>query len=115
VYSFSPAKTFDIKLYAGSPKEEVVFDKPGLIVLGCNIHDTMVGFVAVVDSPYFGKVPPSGGLALDLPPGRYAFRVWHPNLAASLAPKEVTVGAAPQSMSMVIELDPTRESVAPWP
>jgi plastocyanin len=115
VYSFSPAKSFDLKLYAGSPKEEVVFDKPGLVVLGCNIHDSMVGFVAVVDSPYFGKVSSSGELALDLPPGRYAFRIWHPNLTAPPAAKEITVGAAPQAMSQVIDIDATRESVAPWP
>jgi plastocyanin len=115
VYSFSSAKSFDLKLYAGSPKEEVIFDKPGLVILGCNIHDTMVGFVAVVDSPYFGKVPSSGEVALDLPPGRYSLRVWHPNLATPLAPKEITVGAAPQGISLVIELDAERESVAPWP
>ncbi|HEY6618200.1 MAG TPA: methylamine utilization protein [Steroidobacteraceae bacterium] len=115
VYSFSPAKSFDLKLYAGSPKEEVIFDKPGLVILGCNIHDTMVGFVAVVDSPYFGKVPSSGEVALDLPPGHYALRVWHTNLAAPLAPKEITVGAAAQAISLVIDLDAKRESVAPWP
>jgi len=115
VYSFSPAKSFDLKLYAGSPKEEVVFDKPGLVVLGCNIHDSMVGFVAVVDSPYFGKVPASGEVAVDLPPGRYAFRIWHPKLAAPLAAKEITVGAAPQAMSLVVDIDAARESVAPWP
>ncbi len=115
VYSFSPAKTFDLKLYAGSPKEEVVFDKPGLVILGCNIHDTMVGFVAVVNSPYFGKAPSSGQVAIELPPGRYTLRVWHPNLAAPLAPQEITVGAAPQALSLAIEIDPKRESVAPWP
>jgi plastocyanin len=115
VYSFSAAKTFDLKLYAGSPKEEVVFDKPGLVVLGCNIHDSMVGFVAVVDSPYFGKVPSSGEIALDLPPGRYGIRLWHPNLATPPAPKEITVGAAAQTLSLVIDIDATRESVAPWP
>lgn len=115
VYSFSPAKSFDLKLYAGSPKEEIVFDKPGLVVLGCNIHDSMVGFVAVVDSPYFGKVPPSGELAVDLPPGRYALRMWNPKLAAPSAPKEIAVGAAAQAMSLVIDIDAARESVAPWP
>jgi plastocyanin len=115
VYSFSAAKSFSIKLYAGSPKEEVVFDQPGLVVLGCNIHDTMVGFVAVVDSPYFGKVPSSGELAVELPPGRYALRVWHANLATPLLPKEISVGAAAQNLSLVIDLDAQREAVAPWP
>jgi plastocyanin len=65
VYSLSDAKKFTLKLYAGSPKVEVLFDKPGLVVLGCNIHDSMVAFVAVVDTPYFGKVPDSGVLTLD--------------------------------------------------
>jgi plastocyanin len=115
VYSFSPAKSFSLKLYAGSPKEEVVFDQPGLVVLGCNIHDTMVGFIAVVDSPYFGKLPSSGEVSLDLPPGRYSLRIWHANLAAPLPPKEITVGEAAQRLSLVIDIDPKRESVAPWP
>jgi plastocyanin len=115
VYSFSPAKSFDLKLYAGSPKEEVIFDKPGLVILGCNIHDTMVGFVAVVDSPYFGKVPASGAIALDLPAGHYTLKVWHPNLAVPVVPKEIMVGAAPLGLALVIDIDATRESVAPWP
>jgi plastocyanin len=115
VYSFSAAKSFDLKLYAGSPKDEVVFDKPGLVILGCNIHDSMVGFVAVVDSPYFGKVPASGQLALEIPPGRYTLRIWHPNLVAPLPPKEITVDAAAQAISLVVDTDPKRDSVAPWP
>jgi hypothetical protein len=90
-------------------------DKPGLVILGCNIHDTMVGFVAVVDSPFFGKVPSSGEIALDLPPGRYTLRVWHPNLAAPLVPKEINVGAAAQGISLMIDIDTKRETVAPWP
>jgi plastocyanin len=115
VYSFSPAKSFSLKLYAGSPKEEVVFDKPGLVVLGCNIHDTMVGFVVVVDSPYFGKVPSSGELALEIPAGRYALRIWHPNLASPLPPKEITVDTGAQTISLAVDLDAKRESVATWP
>ena len=47
VYSFSPAKRFELPLYAGVPARPVVFDKPGVVVLGCNIHDWMVGYVYV--------------------------------------------------------------------
>jgi plastocyanin len=115
VYSFSPAKSFDLKLYAGSPKDEVVFDKPGLVILGCNIHDSMVGFVAVVDSLYFGKVPASGEIALEIPPGRYALRIWHPNLATPLPAKEIIVSGAAQAISLLVDTDTKRESVAPWP
>jgi plastocyanin len=114
VYSFSAAKTFSLKLYAGSPKVDVLFDKPGLVILGCNIHDTMVAFVAVVDTPYFGKVTDSGSVALELPAGRYKLRVWHPDLAAAIA-QEIEVGAAPLTIPLTIELDPNREAVAAWP
>ena len=116
VYSFSPAKTFSLKLYAGSPKVDVLFDKPGLVVLGCNIHDTMVGFVGVADSPYFGKVDGAEGIVLDLPAGRYRLRIWHPNLAAVVqAPQEITVTEGAMAIPVVVKLDPSRETVAAWP
>lgn len=117
VYSFSDAKKFTLKLYAGSPNVDVVFDKPGLVVLGCNIHDTMVAFVGVVDSPYFGRSSDSGSLALELPPGHYKVRVWHPNLsvAPALAPQVIEVSAAALTIPITVGLDPDRETVAAWP
>ncbi|MES1986618.1 MAG: methylamine utilization protein, partial [Pseudomonadota bacterium] len=60
VYSFSPAKTFELKLYSGVPSTPVVFDKAGTVVLGCNIHDQMLAFVYIVDTPYFAKTDASG-------------------------------------------------------
>lgn len=78
VYSFSPTKTFELKLYAGSTTNPVVFDKAGIAVLGCNIHDKMVAWVVVVDTPYFGRTGADGKLQLDnLPPGNYRLRTWH--------------------------------------
>ena len=55
VYSFSPAKRFELPLYAGTPAKPIVFDKPGVVVLGCNIHDWMIGYIYVSESPYFAK------------------------------------------------------------
>lgn len=78
VYSFSAAKKFDVKLYAGTPAEPVVFDKPGVATLGCNIHDSMSAHVVVVDTPVFGKTDASGLLKLDLPAGEHVLRYWHP-------------------------------------
>jgi hypothetical protein len=70
VYSFSPAKTFELKLYIGTPANPVVFDKPGIAVLGCNIHDTMAAWVVVVDTPHHGLTAASGRVRLaDVPPG----------------------------------------------
>ena len=60
VYSFSPAKRFELPLYAGVPTQPVLFDKAGVVVLGCNIHDWMIGYIYVSDSPWFGKTGADG-------------------------------------------------------
>jgi plastocyanin len=81
VYSFSPAKRFELPLYAGVPAQPIIFDKPGVVVLGCNIHDWMVGYIYVSESPYFAKTGKDGkALLTDLPPRAYVVRVWHPQL-----------------------------------
>ncbi|HQS36947.1 MAG: methylamine utilization protein [Methylotenera sp. 24-45-7] len=78
VYSFSPAKTFELKLYSGIPANPVMFDKAGTVVLGCNIHDTMLAYIHIVDTPYFAKTDDSGKAKLsDLPAGQYQLKVWH--------------------------------------
>jgi plastocyanin len=115
VYSFSPAKTFSLKLYAGSPNTPVIFDHPGLVVLGCNIHDSMLAFVAVVDSPYFAKTTDAGTVSLSLPAGRYRLLAWHPNAVAAVPPREITVAAAPLSIPVSIGIDDTSANVAAWP
>jgi plastocyanin len=115
VYSFSPAKVFSLKLYAGSPKTAVTFDTPGLVVLGCNIHDQMVAFVGVVDTPYFAKTPASGSATVDLPAGRYRLRVWHPDLAAAVPLREIAVAAAPLNLPLVVQLAAAPAALADWP
>lgn len=82
VYSFSPAKKFELKLYSGTPSNPVLFDKSGVVTLGCNIHDQMVGWVLVVDTPYYARTPAATGkVQLDnVPPGTYTLRTWHARL-----------------------------------
>jgi plastocyanin len=63
VYSFSPAKKFELKLYTGTPANPVLFDRPGVVVLGCNIHDQMVGWILVVDTPYYAQTLAATGKA----------------------------------------------------
>jgi len=78
VYSFSPAKSFDLKLYAGKPAAPVLFDKSGTVVLGCNIHDQMLAYVQVVDTPYFAKTDANGNAKIASPAsGKYSLKVWH--------------------------------------
>jgi plastocyanin len=82
VYSFSPAKRFQLPLYKGAAHPPITFDQPGLVVLGCNIHDSMVGYIYVTPAPYFGTTDTSGTLTLrDLPQGDYQITVWSPYIA----------------------------------
>lgn len=81
VYSFSPVKVFEIKLYVGTPTNPVIFDQPGIAVLGCNIHDQMMAWTVVVQTPWFAKTA-TNGLAqwAQVPAGNYRLRTWHPSL-----------------------------------
>jgi len=81
VYSFSQAKTFQLSLYAGHKYPPIVFDRAGLVVLGCNIHDQMIGYIYVTDSPFFARSDESGQWSVhDLPAGRYRLTAWHPRI-----------------------------------
>lgn len=81
VYSFSPAKTFDLNLYLQETPPPVHFEQAGVVVLGCNIHDHMQAFIVVSDAPYAAKTDEAGALTLPaLPPGQHRIRVWHPRL-----------------------------------
>ena len=111
VYSFSPAKRFELPLYAGVPSEPVVFDKPGVVVLGCNIHDWMVGYVYVSESPYFAKTGRDGkAIITELPPRAYSVRVWHPQLEAAEETTRKSVDASrPERVDVVWQLKLKRE------
>lgn len=80
VYSFSPAKRFELRLYEGTPSAPVTFDRPGLVVLGCNIHDWMLGYVYITDASWFGVSDAQGLIQLDAPAGQYPVTLWHPAL-----------------------------------
>jgi plastocyanin len=78
VYSFSGAKTFQLALYAGRGHAPVIFDRNGLVTLGCNIHDSMLGYIWVTDSPWYGRTGADGTLQLhELQPGEYVVHAWH--------------------------------------
>lgn len=115
VYSLSRPHPFKIKLYASSHEEHVTFDKPGLLVLGCNIHDSMVAFVLVVDTPYFTKIVGPAMPSFNLPAGHYRLRVWHPKLRTGVAPRDIVVGTAPLTVPLTLDLDPARESAPDLP
>ena len=96
VYSFSSPKKFELPLYSGTPAAPLVFDTPGVVVLGCNIHDWMVGYIYVLPTPYFAKTGADGKARLEsVPAGAREVRVWHPRLrdATEKTGQTVTPGA----------------------
>ena len=111
VYSFSPAKKFELPLYAGTNAPPVVFDKPGVVVLGCNIHDWMVGYIYVSETPFFAKTEAAGTATIDdMPPGEYTVRVWHPSMehGEETTARRVTLNAGgPSSVEWELSLKPT--------
>jgi plastocyanin len=84
VYSFSPAHPFELKLYGRDETRTVRFDHPGAIALGCNIHDNMIAFIKVVDTPYAAKSGADGLASLpSAPPGPAVLHIWHPYMRSA--------------------------------
>jgi len=106
VYSFSSAKSFEIQLYSGMPVEPVVFDKPGPVVLGCNIHDWMEAYVMVVDSAWYGKSQASGRITLGaVVPGRYLLHAWHPYQKAAVTTQAVEIDKARDAAAWRVDIE----------
>lgn len=105
VYSFSAPKAFELKLYTGTPSKPVLFDKPGIVVLGCNIHDRMMAWVVVVDTPHFARTGADGHASLrDVPPGSYRLRVWHPELPPGSPATDSAIVVPAGAMSTTVRL-----------
>jgi plastocyanin len=77
VYSFSKSKTFELKLYREQPQTSIVFEQTGVVELGCNIHDWMLSFIVVVDSPFYAITNEQGQVSFDIKQGNYTLNVWH--------------------------------------
>jgi plastocyanin len=113
VYSLSPAKEFELPLYAGIPAEPVSFDKEGFVTLGCSIHDWMVAYIAVLPTPYFRVTDKDGRTVLeDLPAGQYSVEVWQPLLKGAPEKFAQHVDLAEGSKELLFILDLRRDSRA---
>jgi len=88
VYSFSDAKRFDLTIDSGSVTSQT-FDTAGIVTLGCNIHDGMLAYVLVVDTPHFAKTSGDGLISLTVPAGRYELHVFTPRLPEKALPAPV--------------------------
>ncbi len=107
VYSFSGAKKFELKLYGKDETRSVVFDKPGIVAVGCNIHDSMVAFIRVVTTPFAEKTAANGEARLSgVPAGAITLRVWHPyaKAAGGEIVRQVTLPASGGREELVVDL-----------
>ncbi|MFZ6771825.1 methylamine utilization protein [Undibacterium sp. SXout7W] len=107
VKSFSSAKEFEIKTYdRGVTPPPVLFDKPGIVVVYCLLHNWMRAYVLAVDTPYFAKTDASGHLTLDhLPDGNYKIEAWHPNMGSIKPPLTQTVAVNAQTGTLKFQFD----------
>lgn len=80
IYSFSPAKRFQLPLYRGKPYPPTLFDQAGVVTLGCNIHDEMLAYIVVTDAPFFGRTTTNGMWSTEVPSGHYRVSIWHPRI-----------------------------------
>lgn len=111
VYSFSPAKVFDIKLYAGQPEKPEQFDTSGVVVLGCNIHDSMVGYIYVAKNHRTIKTNQQGMATLKDVIYPLSLTIWHPNQVSDITFKQsLIVNQSPKKFYEVIV-----ETVEPAP
>ena len=105
VYSFSPAKRFELKLFARDQSRAVRFDKPGVVALGCNIHDAMSAFIFVTNSAWTARTNAQGvAVFADAPsaPGRLV--VWHPYLRSPGGTMQQGLAAGQRNASFSIRL-----------
>ncbi len=100
VYSFSPAKNFELQLYSELEVEPLLFDRAGVVELGCNVHDWMLGYIYVADTPFFTQTNPQGKGSLVLPEGSFSISVWHPRISDNDQATSLTVEASANSVTI---------------
>ena len=108
-YSFSPAKKFELPLYSGTPDAPLLFDKPGIVTIGCNIHDWMTAYVCVVETPFFAVTGADGRAQVrGLTAGTYRAEVWQPRMKGAPAgsARQITVGGDPAHVTFALDLKP---------
>jgi len=107
VYSFSAAKRFELKLFAKDQSRTVHFEKPGVVALGCNIHDQMTAFIVITDSAWTARTNGQGMVAFDDAPGAPGkLTVWHPYLRAPGGMVQQALSAGQRNARFSVRLRP---------
>lgn len=113
VYSFSPVKRFELPLFQGTTAAPVRFDQPGLVTIGCNIHDSMQGYIVVLETPYFGKTGSDGRTQLEAPAGNYTLRVWHPRIKGAASSEPLVIARDAVQRRVTLQTTGTAPVVVP--
>jgi plastocyanin len=106
VYSFSPAKRFELKLFAKDQSRTVHFDKAGVVALGCNIHDQMSAFIVVTDSLWTARTNAQGLVTFAEVPGAGRVTIWQPYLRAPTGTLQQGVAAGQRGIIVPVRLRP---------
>jgi plastocyanin len=113
VYSFSSAKRFELKLFAKDQSRTVHFDKPGVVALGCNIHDQMSAFIVIADSAWTARTNGQGMVTFnDAPAASGRLIVWHPYLRAPGGTVQQSIGAGQRTAGFQVRLRPPPAAMA---
>ncbi len=109
VYSLSKTKSFELPLYKGETHDPLLFDQPGVVTLGCNIHDWMSAHIVVLATPHFAKTAADGLAPLAaVPAGRYRLEVWHPRIPKTVTRDVVIDPSDPSTQTITVTLRPDR-------
>lgn len=99
VFSISDAKRFNLGLYTRGAIRRLIFDKPGVVELLCNVHLEMYGYIVVVKNPYFTRTDSPGAYRIDgVPAGRHRLHCWHERL-----PTEERTVEVPETGSVTVD------------
>jgi len=105
VFSLSQPQRFDLGMYKSGDMRQMVFDKPGIVRIGCNIHANMSAYLVVVDAPHYAVTDQDGGFAFgSLKPGKYKVQAWSERSAEPLA-TEVTIKAGDNQATVDLKGD----------
>ena len=113
VYSFSPAKVFELPLYGNSQNVNLseLFDQAGVVEIGCNIHDWMLGYIYVAQTRLAVKTDANGQAVISgVPAGDYTVSVWHPRAPVDSQELQTTISfddaqASNLRMALTLERD----------
>lgn len=105
VYSFSEALTFEVPLYIGIPAEPTLFDTAGLVTLGCNIHDHMLGYILILETPFYSEINSGSGQLDNIPAGELVVKIWHPRLLDAQTLEQTMTANADSALELVMQLN----------